>query len=81
MPVINMDRERERLRSISGSGGGGMESRIARLEAHVDHIQSDTTEIKSDIRAMLNQGKNAFILIWAGIFGMVAIMAKGFGWF
>jgi len=80
MHPINLSDERKRLRSISGGGDGGMESRISRLEAHVEHIQSDTTEIKGDLRSMLNQGKNAFILIWAGLFGLVAIIAKGFGW-
>jgi hypothetical protein len=31
----------------SSCGGDNMEARIARLEAHVGHIQSDVTEIKT----------------------------------
>jgi len=38
---------------VAGSGGGsrdGMEARVARLEVHVQHLQSDVTEIKADVK-------------------------------
>jgi hypothetical protein len=37
----------------SGGGGGtsdGMEARVAKLEASVEHIQKDIAEIKGDVR-------------------------------
>jgi hypothetical protein len=36
--------------SGDGTSGGGMEPRVAKLEAAVEHIQKDIAEIKSDVR-------------------------------
>ena len=58
-----------------------MEQRVARLEAHVEHIQRDTTEIKGDLRSFLKMGLTAFILTWGGLIALAAMIAKGFGWF
>ncbi|MEY0600041.1 hypothetical protein AB7340_20295 [Providencia alcalifaciens] len=38
--------------SGGGSGGGNMESRVARLEASVENIQSNMSDAKSDIRVL-----------------------------
>lgn len=51
----------------SGSGGGGVEARIAKLEASVEHIQGDIGEIKHDYRHILYGGIGAFILTWGGL--------------
>ena len=42
-------------------GGGtfdGMEPRVAKLEAAVEHIQRDISEIKSDLRALRDEFKS-----------------------
>ena len=62
-----------------------MESRVAKLESAVEHIQRDTTEIKGDLRDLLKGGIGAFVITWAGIIasalGLAYLMAKGFKWF
>jgi hypothetical protein len=37
-------------RRSSSGGGDGMEPRIARLEAHTDHLLKGTEELKADMR-------------------------------
>ncbi len=62
-----------------------MEVRIAKLEASVEHIEKDVTEIKGDLRSLLRWGLSifgsGFILTWAGLIGLAFIIAKGFKWF
>ena len=69
-----------------GDGGddGGMEARVARLEAHVSHIDQTMTEMKADVRDMRNDMRGDFRLLFGALItvalGLTAIMAKGFGW-
>lgn len=43
----------ENLRAPSdGGNSGGMEPRIAKLEAHVEHMRGDIGELKADVRAL-----------------------------
>lgn len=65
------------LSSAANDTTGGeppMEARIARLEAHVEHIREDVSSIKVDIRILLG-------MIITGALGLAGLMAKGFGWF
>lgn len=55
-------------------GSDRMEARIARLEAHIEHIREDVSSIKVDIRILLG-------MIIAAALGLAGLMAKGFGWF
>jgi hypothetical protein len=75
----------------TGGPGDGMEPRIAKLEASVEHIQSDISEIKSDLRKAVEKvdgGKDAVnsAMIWALLlyFGLAAgllyALARGFKW-
>jgi hypothetical protein len=68
-----------------------MESRVARLEVRVEHIERDIGEIKSDVRSLrqtieyLHRRLDGdFRITWAGIIaanlGLAGLMAKGFGW-
>jgi len=72
------------LGSTSGGDGGGVEVRIAKLEAHVEHIQSDIAEIKADTSGIRKDLREDFrILFGCLIFvalGLTAIMAHGFHW-
>ncbi len=50
-----------------------IDTRVAKLEAHIEHIRDDIGHIKTDMR-----------IVWGAIFlsalGLVGMMAKGFGW-
>lgn len=71
-----------------GGDGGGMESRVARLEAAVEHLQRDVVEIKNQINALRNDVSGIrttdFRLIFGAIItvalGLAGLMATGFGW-
>jgi hypothetical protein len=71
--------------AVTPTGGGGdMEARIAKLEAHVEHIQSDIIEIKTDLRGVRDKQDKDFRLLFGAIIfvalGITAILAKAFGW-
>lgn len=61
-----------------------MESRVARLEVRVEHIERDISEIKGDLRSLRQRMDGDFRITWAGIIalglGLAGLMAKGFGW-
>jgi hypothetical protein len=61
-----------------------MDSRVARLEVRVEHIEGDIAEIKTDLRRLRERMEGDFRLTWAGIValgvGLSGLMAKGFGW-
>jgi hypothetical protein len=72
----------------SGDGGGtydGMEARVAKLEAVVEHIQKDTAEIKTELRGLCDIVWSNFKLVFGAIIatavGLAGLMAKGFHWF
>lgn len=72
-------------RTGSDHGGGNMEARVAKLEAHVEHIDTTLSDIKSDIRDIRN-GMWSHLRWSIGttitLFGILAaMMAKGFHWF
>lgn len=68
-----------------------METRVARLEIRVEHIERDIAEMKIDARAMRqaierlhDRMDSDFRITWAGLIatdlGLAGLMAKGFGW-
>jgi len=74
-----------RVDGITGGGDdGGMEARIARIEAHVDHLRETLSEVKADTRDIKSEMRTDFRVVFgsliAGIVGLAGIMAKGFGW-
>jgi hypothetical protein len=70
----------------AGGGGtsGGMEPRVAKLEAAVEHIQRDTTDIKTDMRTLRDNARTDFRLLFSAIIvvalGLAGLMARGFHW-
>jgi hypothetical protein len=71
----------------SGGGGGtsdGMEPRVAKLEAAVEHIQKDISEIKTDIRGLRDMQWSHFLILFGAIIfvalGLAGLMARGFKW-
>jgi hypothetical protein len=79
----------------SGPHDPGMESRVAKVEADVGHIQHDITDIKTDIREIRKSLETDFreirksletdfrLLFGAlivAVLGLAGIMAKGFHW-
>lgn len=70
-----------------GGGDGtfdGMEARVAKLEAAMEHIERDVGDIKTDIRGLRGDQKSDFRLLFGALItvalGLAALMAKGFGW-
>ena len=57
---------------------------VAKLEAHIEHIQSDLTEIKSDVREIKCDARTDFRLLFGAIIfvalGLAGLMARGFHW-
>ena len=62
-----------------------MESRVARLESDVKHIDNQITDIKLDIRELRKDVKGNFLFLLttfaAGFLALAGMMAKGFHWF
>jgi hypothetical protein len=77
-----------------GDGGGdddGMEARVAKLEAAVEHIQSDLVEIKTELRdhrgrfdGLRDRMERDFRILFGAIIAvalaLAGLMAKGFHW-
>jgi len=67
---------------------GGMEARVAKLEASMEHVQQDISELRSDVREIRGDIKGIrttdFRLLFGAIIavavGLAAIMAHGFRW-
>ena len=59
-----------------------MEARVAKVEAAVEHIEKDVSEIKGDIKHIM---RVELRLLWGALMasslGLAAMMAKGFKWF
>ena len=77
----------------SGGGGGGdnMEARLAKLEANMEHVQSECADIKADVRSVRDKVDDvkdaiASAKVWALVLyiglsaALLFTMAKGFGW-
>ena len=68
-----------------GNGGSGLDARVAKVEATIEHIQSDTSEIKDDIRDLRRNAANDFRILFGAIIGvalgLAGLIAKGFHWF
>ena len=77
----------ERMSRQSGTEGGGvdgLEARMAKVEAAVEHIQSDLGEMKIDMRVLRSDARSDFrwmlAAYGAGLTFLFGVMAKGFGW-
>jgi hypothetical protein len=77
------------IQGPQGPGDGGdMEARVAKLEAHAEHLQSDITDIKNHIEGLRTDISGIrttdFRLIFGAIItvalGLAWLMAKGFHW-
>jgi hypothetical protein len=79
MPISNITEIRAGIRDQhghtgDGTGGGNMESRLAKLESDVGHIQTDTKDIKNDIRLMLGIFVAGFLILLSGfIYGYIRL--------
>lgn len=84
------DREKELAKQtpLEGGGGGdhtgGMEARVAKLEAHVEHIDKTISDIKADVRDLRNTVDGNFKwMLGLGFTAWLALIlaaAKGFNW-
>lgn len=82
-------------RVVDRSGGsgddGGMEARVARLEASVEHIERDIADIKTTLRGhdgkfdglrdrMDRDFRIQFAALIAVALGLAGLLARGFHW-
>ena len=67
-----------------GGGGDNMEARVARLESHVEHIDTTLSDIKQDVRDIKKDAKSDFRILFGALIalalGLAGLMAKGFHW-
>lgn len=73
------------LNSPGGDGtSGGMEARLARVEAAVEHIGREIADVKHDVRAIRSEARTDFRLLFGALIfvtlGLTGLMAKGFHW-
>ena len=61
-----------------------MEARLAKLEASMEYVQRDISDIKVDIRRIYDSVDKNLKLYFAGLvtvaLGLAGIIARGFGW-
>lgn len=80
----------QRERELKSGGGGGtydgMDSRVTRLEVHLEHMREDVAEVKSDLKAVLASLRDmptkgdlwSWKLQWTAIgIGLVALIVGG----
>lgn len=63
---------------------GGMEARVAKLEASMEFVQRELTDIKGDTREIKKDARADFRVLFGAIIvatlGLAGLMAKGFHW-
>lgn len=77
--------ERQPLPPGGGGGDNGdMEARVAKLEAAVEFIQRDISDLKIDVRGLRADARTDFRSLFGALIivalGLAGLMAKGFGW-
>lgn len=71
---------------VGGTGpeGPGIDARVAKLEASVDHIHADIKDIKEEVRDIRRVHDRDFRILFGAIvtttLGLAAVLAKGFHW-
>lgn len=63
---------------------GGMEARVAKLEAGMEHALRELIELRQDVRELRENARVDFRLIFGAVItvalGLAALMAHGFHW-
>jgi hypothetical protein len=81
---IKEGRRSEFSGGAGGDGTSGMEARVAKVEASLEHIQTDISDVKGDIRSLRDNARTDFRLLFGAIIavalGLAGLMAKGFHW-
>lgn len=74
----------KRKGNSDGNPPSGLDARLAKVEAHVEHIQSDIDEIKIDLKELRKTDDSNFRILFGAIIfvalGLAGLMAKGFSW-
>lgn len=81
--------QENRLHTLSTGGGGGtsggMEARVAKLEATLEHIGREMSDVKADVRTLRDNARTDFRVLFGAIIavalGLAGLLAKGFHWF
>jgi hypothetical protein len=66
------------------NGGGGLEARVAKLEAAIEHIHRDVGDIKVEIRTLRSDARFDYRTLFGALIivalGLAGLMARGFKW-
>lgn len=65
--------------STTGSGGDGLGPRIAKLEAHVEHIKASLHDVKTELRDFKKQSRVEFLLIFGAIITTTLLLSESPG--
>ncbi|KPG01018.1 hypothetical protein IP86_06015 [Rhodopseudomonas sp. AAP120] len=73
------------LKVASGDGTfDGMEARLAKVEAALEHVGREMADVKTDVRSLRDQARTDFRITFTAIIavalGLAGLMAKGFHW-
>lgn len=73
------------LKIPSGDGTfDGMEARLAKVEAALEHVGREMADVKTDVRSLRDQARTDFRITFTAIIavalGLAGLMAKGFHW-
>lgn len=62
----------------------GMEARLAKVEAALEHVGREMADVKTDVRSLRDQARTDFRITFTAIIavalGLAGLMAKGFHW-
>lgn len=83
--------EREQPQGGEPPDNPGMEARVAKLEAAMEHVQRDISDIKQSLRGhddkfdgLRDRMDSDFRILFGALIvttlGLAGLMAKGFGW-
>lgn len=67
--------------SSGGGYNGGMEARLAKLEGQYDGLDKRLSLIETDVRALSSKIDRHLFFSVASFASILAVLAKGFGWF
>jgi hypothetical protein len=61
-----------------------MEARLAKVEAALEHIGREMTDIKGDVRTLRDNARTDFRILFGAVIavaiGLAGLIAKGFHW-
>ncbi len=79
---VNKAIEGKSMHGSSGGGGddSGLEARVSKLEAHMEHLREDVSEVKTTLSTIDDKLDKKFTKTWIGIFIAFLIGMAALAW-